>query len=90
MLQDLNDGLGADEYTETRSAFKVPFAIDGAIILAFVIGKLEPQPGPSRERRIPNVSNNPLTSILAQDCLPKLERKIAHNRNRLVTGALSS
>lgn len=90
MLQDLDNGFGADEDAEARSAFKVSLTIDGTIILAFVIGKLEPQPRASRKGRIPNVSNHPLTSIFAQDCLPKLERKIAHNRNRLVAGALSS
>jgi hypothetical protein len=74
MLKDLSNGFGADEDAETRLAFKVSLAVDGAIILPFVIGKLEPQPRARRECRIPKVSNNPLTSIFAQDCLPNLER----------------
>jgi molybdopterin-guanine dinucleotide biosynthesis protein A len=90
MLKDLNDGFGTDEYAETRWTFKVSLAVDGPVILAFLIRELEPQPRARRECRIPNVSNNPLTSIFAQDCLPKLERKIAHNRNKLVMGALRS
>ena len=90
MLKDLIDGFRAYEDAETRTAVKISFTIDRPIILAFVIGKLEPQPRACRECRIPNEAYNPLTSIFAQDCLPELERKIAHNRDKHVRGALRS
>ena len=88
MLKDLSDGFGPHEYAKTRLTMEVSFAIDGAIILSIVIGKLEPQPRAWRECRIPNVSDDPLTSIFAQDSLSKLERKIAHNKDKLVRWAL--
>jgi hypothetical protein len=90
MLEDLGDGFGAHENAKTRLTMEVSFAIDGAVVLSIVIGKLEPQPRARRECRIPNVSDDPLTSIFAQDRLSKLERKIAHNKDKLVRWALRS
>jgi hypothetical protein len=65
MLEDLSDGFGAHEYAKARLTMEVSFAIDGAIILSIVIGKLEPQPRARCECGIPNVSDDPLTSIFA-------------------------